>query len=43
MSDFNEHARRFYRRLGYAEIGRIPGYVTPDAVELLLWKRVVPA
>ena len=37
-SDFNEGAHRFYRRHGYAEVGRLPGLVVPDVSELLLWK-----
>ena len=40
VTDTNTDARRFYRRCGYVEVGRVPGYVSPDVVELVLWKRV---
>jgi ribosomal protein S18 acetylase RimI-like enzyme len=40
VSDFNDAAQRFYRRLGYVEVGRLPDYVTPGVAELLFWKRV---
>lgn len=40
VSDFNTGARRFYRRLGWIEVGGVPGYVQPDVVELVMWKRV---
>ena len=40
VSDSNADARRFYARRGYVEVGRVPGYVQPDVVELILWKRV---
>lgn len=39
VSDFNHDAQRFYLRHGYAEAGRLPGYVLPDVAELILWKR----
>jgi ribosomal protein S18 acetylase RimI-like enzyme len=42
VTDSNTAAQRFYRRRGYAEIGRVPGYVQPDVVELVFWKRVGP-
>ncbi len=40
VSDFNEAARRFYRRHGYVQVGAIPGYVLPDVTELLFRKRL---
>jgi ribosomal protein S18 acetylase RimI-like enzyme len=40
VSDSNADAQRFYRRRGYVEVGRVPGYVSPDVVEIVLWKRV---
>ena len=40
VSDFNVDAQRFYRGRGYEEVGRVPGYLAPDVVELLMWKRV---
>jgi ribosomal protein S18 acetylase RimI-like enzyme len=39
VSDFNHAAQRFYARHGYAEVGRLPGYVLPDVAEIILWKR----
>ena len=39
-SDFNEGAQRFYRRMGYEQIGAIPGYVVPDVTELIFRKRL---
>jgi ribosomal protein S18 acetylase RimI-like enzyme len=38
VSDFNEGAQRFYRRMGYQQIGAIPGYVLPDVSELIFRK-----
>jgi ribosomal protein S18 acetylase RimI-like enzyme len=40
VSDFNTDAQRFYRRLGWIEVGGVPGYVQPGVVELVMWKRV---
>ena len=40
VSDFNTDAQRFYRRLGWTEIGRVPDYVLPGVAEVLMWKRV---
>ncbi len=40
VSDFNEGAQRFYRRMGYEPIGAIPGYVLPDVTELIFRKRL---
>ncbi len=40
VSDFNTDAQRFYQRHGYAQAGSVPGYVVPDVVELLYWKRL---
>ncbi len=40
VSDFNEGAQRFYRRMGYEQIGAIPGYVLPDVTELIFRKRL---
>ena len=39
VSDFNVDAQRFYQRHGYTQIGAIAGYVVPEVVELLFWKR----
>jgi ribosomal protein S18 acetylase RimI-like enzyme len=36
----NAAALRFYRRLGFARVGRLPDLVAPGRVELLLRKRV---
>jgi ribosomal protein S18 acetylase RimI-like enzyme len=43
VSDSNTDAQRFYARRGYVEVGRVPGYVQPDVVELVFWKRVGPS
>ena len=40
VSDFNEGAQRFYRRMGYDQIGAIPGYVLPDVTELIFRKQL---
>lgn len=40
VSDFNTDAQRFYTRHGYVQAGAISGYVLPNVVELLLWKRL---
>ena len=40
VSDFNHEAQRFYQRHGYAQVGAIHGYVLPDVVELLFWRRL---
>ena len=41
MSDFNAAAQAFYGRLGYEQIGTIPGYVVPGVSELIFRKRRV--
>jgi ribosomal protein S18 acetylase RimI-like enzyme len=43
VSDFNTDAQRFYRRLGWTEVGRVPDYVTAGVAEVVMWKRVRPA
>lgn len=40
VSDFNLDAQHFYRRHGYAEIGRVSELVLPGVTELLLRKRL---
>ncbi len=40
VSDFNTAAQRFYQRLGYQQVGRLPGYVLANVDELILWKRL---
>ena len=40
VSDFNTDAQRFYQRHGYTQIGAIPGFVLPDVIELIFWKRL---
>ncbi len=42
VSDFNDTAQHFYRRLGYAQVGALPGYVLPDVAELIYYKRLKP-
>jgi ribosomal protein S18 acetylase RimI-like enzyme len=39
VSDFNVAAQAFYRRLGYQQVGAIPGYVVDGVTELVFWKR----
>ena len=39
VSDFNTTAQAFYRRLGYEQVGAIPGYVVPGITELIFRKR----
>lgn len=43
VSDFNAHARTFYNKNGYAEIGPIPDLLTPGAAEILMRKTIGPA
>jgi len=40
VSDFNDGARRFYERHGYARVGEVPGLVLPDVGEVIYWKRL---
>jgi len=40
VSDFNLEAQGFYRRRGYAEVGRLPALVLADVDELVFWKRL---
>jgi ribosomal protein S18 acetylase RimI-like enzyme len=40
VSDFNTDAQRFYRRLGWTEVGRVPDYVMAGVAEVVMWKRV---
>jgi ribosomal protein S18 acetylase RimI-like enzyme len=42
VSDFNEHARRFYAKHGYHEIGPIPNFLIPGSSEILLRKTTGP-
>jgi len=43
VSDFNEPARRFYRKHGYHEIGFIPNLLINGASEILIRKTTGPA
>ncbi|MBI3073081.1 MAG: GNAT family N-acetyltransferase [Deltaproteobacteria bacterium] len=40
-SDFNTAAHAFYRRLGYEQVGIIPGFVLPTVDEWIFAKRLV--
>jgi ribosomal protein S18 acetylase RimI-like enzyme len=40
VSHFNDGAQSFYKRMGYEQIGAIPGYVLPDVTELIFRKRL---
>lgn len=41
VTDFNVGAQRFYRRLGYTQIGAIPDYVVPGINELIFYKKLL--
>lgn len=43
VSDFNDHARHFYEKQGYQEIGPMPNLLIPDSAEILMRKSVGPA
>ncbi len=40
VSDFNRAAQAFYRKHGYAEVGRLPELVVAGIDELVYWKRL---
>jgi len=40
VSDFNQPAHAFYRKHGYAEVGRLPELVVTGIDELVYWKRL---
>lgn len=42
VSDFNEGARRFYKKQGYLEIGPMPDFLIPGSAEILLRKTTGP-
>ena len=39
-SHWNDGARRFYARRGYAEVGTLPGLIRADSDEIICWKRL---
>jgi ribosomal protein S18 acetylase RimI-like enzyme len=39
VSDFNVEAQRFYQRHGYQQVGALAGFVLPDVIECIYWKR----
>ena len=43
VSDFNDHARHFYKKQGYLEIGPMPNFLIPGSAEILLRKTSGPA
>ncbi len=43
VSDFNQGAREFYRKMGYQEIGPMPNFLIPGSAEILLRKTSGPA
>lgn len=42
VSSFNVNAQRFYRRLGFEQVGELPDFLIPNASELILHKRLAP-
>lgn len=42
VSDFNQDGRRFWRRQGFAEVGRLEGLIRPDITEWLLRRVLQP-
>ncbi len=40
VSDFNLSAQGFYHRMGYRQVGALPGFVLPDVTELIYRKQV---
>jgi ribosomal-protein-alanine N-acetyltransferase len=42
VSDFNDHARHFYKKQGYLEIGPMPNFLIPGSAEILLRKTTGP-
>ena len=43
VSDFNANARRFYRRRGYVQVGRLDDLLIAGSAEILLRKTTGPA
>ena len=39
VSDFNTDAQRFYKQLGYRQVGKLDDYVVPGVSERIFWKR----
>ena len=39
-SDFNTAAQKFYKKLGYCQIGKIPNYILDDVDELIFYKKL---
>lgn len=40
VSDFNDNARGFYRRLGFAEVSELPGLIAEGSSEILLRRQL---
>jgi ribosomal protein S18 acetylase RimI-like enzyme len=40
VSDFNENAQGFYRRLGFVEVSELPGLIAEGTTEILLRRRL---
>ncbi|MDA8099343.1 MAG: GNAT family N-acetyltransferase [Nitrospiraceae bacterium] len=43
VSAFNRQAQSFYRKCGYARVGRIDGLIRENVAEYIFWKRLIPA
>jgi [ribosomal protein S18]-alanine N-acetyltransferase len=42
VSDFNTEARKFYKKMGFQEIGPMPNFLIPGSAEMLLRKTAGP-
>ena len=40
VSHFNSSAIKFYKKMGYVEVGRLPDYAVKGITEILMWKRL---
>ena len=40
VSSFNRKGQAFYKKRGYARVGKLPGLTAPDSSEYIYWKRL---